>query len=440
MTSNTSIFGSYLCTQCGTCVGICPTSAIKMVVDEQRGVYVPKLIDDKCIHCGICLDACPGRSVDFGRLNLEIFGKDSKNVLLGNFIRCYLAHATEREIRYNSASGGLVTSLLIFALEQGLIDGALVTRIKKDNPLEPEPFIARTKEEILEASRSKYCPVPANIALKDVLREEGKFAVVGLPCHIHGVRKAETVNKKLREKIVLHLGIFCSHADDFKGTEFLLHKLGIKNEDVAKITYRGEGWPGKVKVKLKNGREKMLQLGDPLWVSFHDSILFSPACCLLCNDLTNELVDISFGDPWLPEISAIEHEGKSIVISRSSRGEALLHAASSHGVIELYTLDPKDVIRSQKTFLHFKKVNLKSRIKLMKLFGIISLPVKHGLKDSFSNRVLALFLLANNCASQIPLLKYVPTKILSIYVFTFYSLYTIIIKKDFSKHYPLRKD
>jgi len=429
MTSNvSSVLGSYLCTQCGTCVGVCPTSAIKMVVDERRGVYVPKLIDDKCIHCGICLDACPSRSVDFSRLNLEIFSKDSENVLLGNFIRCYLAHATERKIRYNSASGGLVTSLLIFALEQRLIDGALVTRMKKDNPLEPEPFIARTKEEILEASRSKYCPVPANIALKDVLREEGKFAVVGLPCHIRGVRKAETTNKKLKGKIVLHLGIFCSHTVNFKGTEFLLHKLGVKNEDVAKITYRGEGWPGKVKVKLKNGSEKMLQLGDPLWVSLF--FLFSPTCCLLCNDLTAEMADISFGDPWLPEISAIEQEGKSIVISRSSRGEALLRAASSDGVIELSTMDPKDVIKSQRTFLHFKKVNLKSRFKLMKLFGIISPRAKHDIKDSFHNRVLASFFLANSYVSQIPLMKYIPTKILHRYVSNFYWLYGRIIKRD----------
>jgi coenzyme F420 hydrogenase subunit beta len=47
-----------------------------------------------------------------------------------------------------------------FALEEGIIDGALVTRMKKDRPLEPEPFIARTREEIIEASKSKYCGVP----------------------------------------------------------------------------------------------------------------------------------------------------------------------------------------------------------------------------------------------------------------------------------------
>jgi len=74
--------------------------------------------------------------------------------------------------------------------------------MKKENPLEPEPFIARTKEEIIEASKSKYCPVPANIALKEIMDSKSgeKFAVVGLPCHIQGIRKFEEVNKILKEK------------------------------------------------------------------------------------------------------------------------------------------------------------------------------------------------------------------------------------------------
>lgn len=430
-----SVASSCLCTQCGTCVGMCPASAIRMVIDKRRGVYIPQLIDDKCVHCGICLNVCPSHSVDFDRFNLEISRSEPEKALLGTFTRCSLSHATDHYIRYNSSSGGLVTSLLIFALEQRLIDGALVTRMKKENPLEPEPFIARTKEEVLESSRSKYCPVPANIALKEILLEEGKFAVVGLPCHIQGLRKAEAINEKLKEKIVLRLGIFCSHTASFKGTEFLLHKLGIKSEDVAQIVYRGEGWPGKVKVKLKDGSEKTVQLGDPLWFTCFN--MFSPLYCLLCHDLTAELADISFGDPWLPEISAIEYEGRSIVISRSNQGEALLQAAKSHGIIELSTLDPKDVIRSQKTFLHLKKVNLKSRIKLMKLFGIISPLAKYRITDSLHNRLLSSFLFANNYAFQIPLLKYVPTRLLNMYISAFYSLYTIIITRDFSEWYPL---
>ncbi|MGB2728538.1 MAG: coenzyme F420 hydrogenase/dehydrogenase beta subunit N-terminal domain-containing protein [Halobacteriota archaeon] len=192
-----------LCTGCGTCVALCPEEAIKLTINEKKGIYVPELNEKKCNNCGICYEVCPGHEVDFKALNLEIFGKEPEDVLIGNPLNCYIGHTTDWGIRYNSASGGLVTQLLIFALEEGIIDGALVTRMKKDNPLEPEPFIARTREEIIEASKSKYCPVPANIALVEILEsEEGeKFAVVGLPCHIHGIRKAEQINKSLKEKM-----------------------------------------------------------------------------------------------------------------------------------------------------------------------------------------------------------------------------------------------
>jgi coenzyme F420 hydrogenase subunit beta len=162
-----------LCTRCGTCVGMCPKEAIELTLDHKNGTYVPVVNRNKCNACGICYKVCPGHEVDFKRLNMEIFGKEPEEILLGNYTNCYLGYANDHNIRYNSASGGLVTALLIYALEQGLIDGALVTRMKRDSPLEPEPFIARTREEIISARGSKYCPAPANVALREILESNG---------------------------------------------------------------------------------------------------------------------------------------------------------------------------------------------------------------------------------------------------------------------------
>ena len=149
------------------------------------------------------------------------------------YSNCYLGYSVDDDIRYDSSSGGVITSLLIYALEKGIIDGALVTRMNKDNPFEPEPFIAKNKEEIIEAAKSKYCPVPLNKLINEILKSENlKIAVVGLPCHIHGIRKAEMLNESLRNRIVLHLGIFCSHTDTFWQTYSLINKLGIKENDV----------------------------------------------------------------------------------------------------------------------------------------------------------------------------------------------------------------
>ena len=357
-----------LCTGCGTCVGICPSDALKMVRFNSNGCYFPQLDNERCNNCGLCLRVCPGYSVDFKTLNLDIFGREPEDILIGNYQSCYLGHATEDNIRYNASSGGVITALLIFALEKGIIDGALVTRMRKDQPLEPEPFIARTREEIIEASKSKYCPVPANVALKKILNSKRaeKFAVVGLPCHIQGLRKAESVHKGLKEKIVLHLGIFCSHNDTFLQTEFLLNNLGLRAQDIAKIDYRGEGWPGMMSILLKNGRKLSLPYSE--MISFHKLWFYALPRCALCCDLTAELADVSCGDPWLPEVMANEKIGKSIVICRTKVGKAICIEAVRNGYIEIEELDPNKVKQSG-DMMKTKKRDIKVRFSVRRLFN-----------------------------------------------------------------------
>ena len=355
-----------LCTGCATCVSLCPNSAIRLIKDDSKGIYLPQLKEGECNQCGTCLDVCPGYSVNFKDLNLDIFGQEPKDILLGNYFNCYIGHATDSDIRYNSASGGLVTALLIFALEEGIIDGALVTRMKKDKPLEPEPFIARTKEEIMDASKSKYCPVPANIALKEILesKEGEKYAVVGLPCHLHGIRKAEMVNRKLKDRIALHIGIFCGTTKTFIGTEFQLLRMGIKKEEVAKIDYRGEGWPGSMTVQLKNKQRKLSEL----YYYYYDSKFssFVDWRCMVCTDQTAEVADISFGDAWLPEIEKDDEVGTSIIVSRSRHGEEILQQMMHKRKVVLRPISAEKVIESQGG-LSGKKRDVKALFALSKL-------------------------------------------------------------------------
>ena len=421
-----------LCTGCGTCIALCPEEAIKLTINEKKGIYVPELNEEKCNNCGFCYEVCPGHEVDFKQLNLEIFGKESEDVLIGNYLNCYIGHSTDYDIRYNSASGGLITQLLIFALKEGIIDGALVTRMKKDNPLEPEPFIARTREEIIEASKSKYCPVPANVALKEILesKEGEKFAVVGLPCHINGIRKAEGINKRLKEKIYLHIGIFCGHAPNFLGTEFLLNKLGIKKEDVKNLSYRGEGWPGSMKVSLESG-ELLLLLPD-YWGGLFGLNFFTPVRCLLCSDGICELADISFGDAWLPELSD-DKIGKSIIVSKNEIGEKLLQAMKLKNKIELNETSAKKVIRSQAGMLYFKKKNLNARSKLFK-----AVPKNNNsLESDAMDYLIALSPYLNAYISSKSflrkLLRHTPSKVIQMYNMPFGMLRSKKIKKDFDK-------
>ncbi len=295
-----------------------------------------------------------GQGVDFKRLNLETFGHQPDDMLLGNYINCYTGYAADEAARFHCASGGMVSALLVYALEKGLIDGALVTRMRKDSPLETEPFIARSKKEIMEAARSKYCPVAANTALRAALKsaEGDRLAVVGLPCHLHGLMKAGEQNRKLRDSIKLRLGLFCGASATFAGTKFILTRMGINPEDVAGLEFRGKGWPGGVNIRLKNGESRFLihSQAVTLW-----SLFFIPRRCRQCCDGAAEMADISFGDAWGLARYAKDSKGASTIISRSRAGEALLHKARLAGAVIVEDSSAADMLESQHGMIYRKK-------------------------------------------------------------------------------------
>lgn len=53
-----SVVNRLNCTGCGTCVVVCPQSAISMVLTHS-GVYMPTIEYDRCTGCGVCVKVCP---------------------------------------------------------------------------------------------------------------------------------------------------------------------------------------------------------------------------------------------------------------------------------------------------------------------------------------------------------------------------------------------
>lgn len=347
-----------LCTGCGTCVSLCPVDAIFMEHNKSKGTYEPKIIPEKCNNCKICLKVCPGYNVDFKHLNKTIFESEPENSLVGNFKEFYIGYSNDSDIRYMASSGGVITQLLVFALENRLIDGALVSKMDPNNPLETVSYIARTKQEIIASMGSKYCPVSLNVGLKQILNAEKgqKFAVVGLPCHIHGLRKAESLNLKLKDKILFTIGIICSKCQNFLATEYMLKKFKIDADKIDKLSYRGNGYPGGLTVSLKNGTEKFYGYKDYYDTCFGQ--FFSPPRCRLCIDFTSELSDISCGDVFFSS----EYEdtiGSSIIISRNSFSEELLKKAHSHVTIK--PIEPLKFVNGCSKNISFKKSEIYKR-------------------------------------------------------------------------------
>jgi coenzyme F420 hydrogenase subunit beta len=336
-----------ICMSCGVCSAICPEGAISMTL--EKGVYIPKIDKKKCINCSKCLLVCPK--------NKSIL-KKTNNILAGNYIKCYSGFSVDKNLRFESSSGGVIPAILNFALQKKIIDGVLMVKSSKESPIINEYFIAKTKEDVYLGIGSKYGPVKLDEVLKKLKNLSGKFIFVGKPCDIEAMKKAEKIDRNLEGKIILYFGLFCNHTPNLFATRFLLDKLKIKNLDFLK--YRGGGWPGFMTIVQK---DKKIKVPISSYWNIIGSDYFTPEGCLTCSDHLSELADISFGDAWLPEFKN-DKLGTSIIISRTEKGCDLLKKAKN--AISISPLKIQRIISSQIIQLYLKKKIIKARTKLLK--------------------------------------------------------------------------
>jgi coenzyme F420 hydrogenase subunit beta len=213
---------------------------------------------------------------------------------LGKYKTCVSARSTDKEIVQKSQDGGIVTQLFAFALEKGIIDGAIVAGVG-DRPWKARPFIATTREELLGARGTKYNLSPQVAWLKEATRSFGldKIGIVGTPCQMQAVRKAQLYPTGMRDvpdKIALALGIFCMENFPYKSIQQLVEDhAGQKLQSVKKMEI------GKGKFWVYTERGAVVQL--PLKITHK----YEQPGCHVCLDYVANLADISTGSVGSPD-------------------------------------------------------------------------------------------------------------------------------------------
>jgi coenzyme F420 hydrogenase subunit beta len=328
-----------VCTFCGACVSICPRGAIAVGEEE---VY----LQGECISCSLCYRFCPGREMDFDASSRTYLDSPSQDPLLGYYRFLGVGRANSEEIRQRGASGGVVTALLTHLLEQESIKGVVAVAMNEERPWQCQASLLTTSQGVKRAAQSKYSLVSLDALLRKARTEEGPFAVVGLPCHVHGLRRLQRLGS-FREKFPLVIGLFCGFNLRPLATEHLIRKLGFEKEEVAHLEYRGGDWPGGFRVLGRDSRKGFIPKN---WYNYVN-LMYLPRRCLACPDLTNELADISVGDIWLEKYKG----GWSTVIGRSSHGEDVLREAALKGVITVDEISRDDLLCSHAHLFAYKK-------------------------------------------------------------------------------------
>lgn len=351
-----------LCTQCGTCVALCPQGAVTAEWSPSLG-YAMRVDGSACTECGVCVDVCPGAGLDYSPTawwRAENEGAPSRD-FLGPWRRLYTGWASDDETRYRGASGGVATAILQGALALGLIDAAVVCRLSPADPLRAEPVVARTAEEIAACRGSKYNLVAVNTLLGEVLKEPGRYALVGLPCHMQGFRLARGRNRALRERVVFTLGIFCASSFTPRATQVEALRAGLDPRLLARVSYRGPGWPGPLHLETRTGETHEAELDSYFGRFVRNG---SPLRCRLCPDALAELADLSVGDTWLPL-----HEGSpgvSDLVVRTARGERVIDAVQP-GWLTLFESTPEEILLTQEETRRMKRDRYRGRLRLRRL-------------------------------------------------------------------------
>lgn len=357
------IIRNNLCNRCGTCVGL---SEGKIIFDNKTGDYLPKIVER--IASGEIekiLEACSGWAFDFPKYRNLLYGKSFFHTYLGPYKGIFIGYSNDSFIRRNSASGGILSSVLIWLLENKRIDGAVVLKMSDKTPWLTEPVIATTKQDILDAAQSKYIISSTNEILPELRKFSGNLAYVGLPGQVQSVRKLQLSDNTAVKNIKYIFGPFYGNTLHFSSITSLLRSYGIKDyTKIKKLYFRYGDWPGNMRIELNDNRIIELK-------KFYANYLIPSHILknsLLCTDFTNEFTDISGGDAWAPKY---EERGKgfSLVIPRTDQGLEILTKMETEGFISLDKIDVDEAIKMHSHGYDLKKRGTFIRLRFRKLFG-----------------------------------------------------------------------
>ena len=285
---------SGLCTGCAGCVVACPHDVLGY--NDTEGIYKPFHLEeelglDDCIHgqkgCTSCTRACPRFRAWEPEIDTFLFGRTRTTEEVDGISKdIILARASDKMVHEMGQDGGLVSAILLWCLDKGYIDAALVSYLEGDGSTwKAVPGVARTKDEVLASAGSRYTYSANTLAYAQAVETGAeKIALVGMSCQsssppIMAARKAG----KVARRFALNIGLLCSKTfDDAIFEELFEAKYGLKKADIKKMNIKGV-----FQIWMHNG--------DYHEVPLKECHAWTREGCNLCPDFAAEHADISTG-------------------------------------------------------------------------------------------------------------------------------------------------
>ena len=346
---------------------------------------------------------------------------------IGDFKSCYFGYSLLEEVRQNAASGGIVSTILIHALQDKQINGALLCRsIIRDNEVAVEHFIARDYEDILQSQGSKYISTRfAAEAIPLINNHKGNLAVVCLPCEARILHYLRQKDSRIDKKIKLVITLFCGHASKEELTRLVLHKLNPYNKQIKGLRYRSGHWRGNLKLEFSDG--SLITKPFSYFGDYQNLFFFTESKCLQCGDHTGIYSDVSIGDVWSRKMKANPIKHNSILV-RSDAGVHIINQISQNGMAHIFPVSAADICggQSRSLLLH---AGVNARAEAGHTLGIhVKKTSDH--QPSFLEKLAAKIILYNYQLSRkengYKIIQHLPRFLIKIYLYFFKALQVLL--------------
>lgn len=367
------IVANELCVGCGVCAGICPGHVLEMRWNQQ-GEYIPIEVGGECSSsCSLCLSICPFAPDQENETSLatELFSSVVGIRYLeetGYILNSYVGYAVTENFRENGASGGLATWFLTRLLRERVVDRVICVKPQQDTEKLFAFSMLNTAEDVKSASRSCYYPVEMSGVIKQIIAEDGRYAVVVLPCFAKALRLAMKRLPILRKRIKVIVGLVCGQMKSKAFVEYLQVRCAGSLLPLDKVTFRIKE-PARPAsdygIRLEWQEQGRCCSKTFFWTEGMGKIFtydyFKLNSCNYCDDLFAETADVVFMDAWLPEYKS-DYRGHNIVINRQERFKQIWETALAASEVTLRRIDIDAAIRSQRSGLSEKRDGLQFRL------------------------------------------------------------------------------
>ncbi|MBC8273827.1 MAG: Coenzyme F420 hydrogenase/dehydrogenase, beta subunit C-terminal domain [Chloroflexi bacterium] len=243
----------------------------------------------------------------------------------------YIASSTDKEVLEKAECGGVVTSLLKFALESKRADAVLAVKARDGNRYDGTPVLISQPDKVIETAGTLHCTSP-NIARYVKEYTDGasdlKIAVVVKPCDAKAIIELAKRTQVKMDNLIL-IGLNCTGTlPSVKAKKMMKEVFGIDPTDVVAEDIDDD----RLVITLADGTQKEKTL-----MELEEQEYGRRENCRRCETNIPTMADIACGK-W-----GTSDKGTTFVEACTEKGANFIDAAISAGCISIRQPNPEAV-------------------------------------------------------------------------------------------------